>query len=1266
MVAIFDVAQLQWTLKNQNGSIQIPASGPPSQAHLDLVKAGIITEPLLGINGVPMYLAPGFEELKITTDFTQRWIVDDNWTYTADLTPFSRSLNLSSTAQQTTLLVFYGIDTVANISVGGRPVAWVNNQFRQYTFDVSTAISAPLPTDNNLTVVLESAYRYALNVSVLPEAEHFPGNGGFEYPGIYPWMRKVASDFGWDWGPAFVPVGIYKPAYLVTLSPSIGNSVPQTGTPPISPPASSTDDVVGPIFVDESSIDIYKKGQSFSVAPNQKADWIVNVTLGIRSAVAVPRSSVTLSFPELKLTSKPIPISAIPVSTNESFWVTVTWPIPDHAPQRWYPHNLGTPKLYDLDVVLATPASGRDPSIALVNFVTRTGFRTIELAQTRYSQQDIDQRGIWPGDQWHFKVNGRDFYASGTNIIPFDPFYARVPTDRVRWILESAVQSGQNMLRVWGGGTYQPSSSTVAGGVYDFYSICDELGIMAWSELIFSDALYPINDFLLENLEPEVRQNVRRVNRHPSNVQWAGGNEIEGIVTQTNRSVENGQHFLNEYVTLFQDFLHGIVVSETHSVTYTDCSTTKGVLSLDPYILRFNNGTQGEIYGNGERYNYDASVAFDYTTFPVMRFMNEFGFHSMPSFYTWDEVLLSPDDFSFNSTVVMSRDHHPPAGSLAFPNPNAPEGQREMTVAVELWLPTPSTTDTNQTFAQWCWSTQIFHTMTMVSQVAWYRHGAGQSENNLGALVWQLNDIWQGVSWSSIEYSGRWKVLQYGLTGAFAPVTIYPFWTASNESLRVLVISDRWEDVKGSAQATWYDWLGKPLNTTSFEFTVPTLNNSLIFEAEGLNTILPDGKDAADVWLHLNVTADVEGKTLTNEQFFTPTSLANAHLADPQILMSASQDLTFTLSAKGGVGAWTWIDHPSGTVGVFVDKQSGLPSNGFYLIPGIDRTQFKPALLRVCLCPLTPMVALNDAKAVNATFSPSYVPTAIFIGGTSGIGQAMALHLARTTKGACNIVLIGRNRPAAESTLASFPSPPAGSKVTREFMECDARLMKNVHSTIEGLRERFTKVNFIVLTTGFLRMTGGRVETAEGIDEKLALMYYARWAFVNGLAGLLEKAKDSGEEAKVMSVAAGGSPLAEPADLDDLGMVKRYSGIKSMKVAPTYNDLMFEKFSSIYPKITFIHSFPGVVLTPLFFTTSFPFTLLNPLIYALLWPFAISAETCAEYMWCALHSTGPGFHRTGERAQDQGMVNYMGSAEAREGLWKHTIAITDLEARVID
>ncbi|KAH9949043.1 glycoside hydrolase [Amylocystis lapponica] len=887
--AVFSLSDLSWTLKNANGSIVVPGS-VPSQAHLDLLAAGVIEEPLLGIN-----------------EYLQRWIVNDSWTYTADLTPYTQALG--SNTSETTLLVFYGLDTIANITVAGHPVAWTDNQFRQYVYDVSDLIASPVADDKNLTVVFESAYFYGLNVTSSPNAKTPLGSDYFEYAGFRQYIRKVQSDFGWDWGPAFVPSGIYRPAYLVTLSDA---PTYESEPAPNALLASSN----GSVFIDQYSLEITKVGQTSVVAPNQNADWLVNVTLAVRSVVASTDPVLVISIPELNVTSAPINLTAIPASTSEPIFVSGTFTVPDSVPERWYPFDLGTPKLYNFTVSLGLSDTAR------TSFTARSGFRTIELKQLAYTQEDIDTRGITPGDQWHFEVNGKVFYTKGTNIIPFDPFYSRITSDKVRWVLESAVLSGQNMLRVWGGGIYQPSDA--ATGVYDFYSACDELGILAWSEMIFSDATYPLNDFLLATIDPEVRENVRRVNKHPSNAQWAGGNEIENMVIGMNKSYTNGSHYLDEYNYLFGDFLYNITYEEQCAVAYTDCSTTNGVLTLDPYEIRYANKTPGHIYGNGERYNADASQAFNYSTF-----MNEFG---------WEEVLENPEDFAFNSTVVASRDRHPPAGSLIWPNPNAPQGQGQMTMGVEYWLPTPNTTDTNQTFAQWCWSTQVFQSMNMVSEIAFYRRGAGQGENNLGALVWQLNDIWQGVSWSSVEYSGRWKVLNYGMTGIFSPVVIYPFWTPENATLEVLVTSDRWETVNGTAQMTWYDWAGTPLGSTTQAFAVPTLNNSVVYQGEGLDKILPSGQAAEDVWMLLNVTANVNGQTVTNEQYFTPTSLANAKLVDPEIQVGRNADLTFTLSAQGGVAPYTWLDHPAGTVGYFVDATSNKPSNGFYLVPGIDRT----------------------------------------------------------------------------------------------------------------------------------------------------------------------------------------------------------------------------------------------------------------------------------------------------------------------------------------
>ena len=240
----------------------------------------------------------------------------------------------------------------------------------------------------------------------------------------------------------------------------------------------------------------------------------------------------------------------------------------------------------------------------------------------------------------------------------------------------------------------------------------------------------------------------------------------------------------------------------------------------------------------------------------------------MPSFYSWEEALTSPEDYYFNSSTVVACDHHPPAGSLAWPNPNAPQGQGQMTMGVELWLPTPNTTDTNQTFAQWCYSTQIFQSMNMISEIAWYRRGAGLGENNLGALVWQLNDIWQAPSWAAIEYSGRWKVLNYGMASIYTPVIVYPFWTPDNETLDIMVTNDRPYAVNGTALLTWYDWAGNELMPMVHEFEVPPLNNTVLMSMQGLETILPEGATPTNSWMLLNVSATLaDGRTVSMESY---------------------------------------------------------------------------------------------------------------------------------------------------------------------------------------------------------------------------------------------------------------------------------------------------------------------------------------------------------------------------------------------------------------
>lgn len=166
------------------------------------------------------------------------------------------------------------------------------------------------------------------------------------------------------------------------------------------------------------------------------------MTLAVRSVVASESATLTIDIPELNITSRPLKVAAIPANTKAPTFITVQFTVPNGVPELWFPHTLGTPRLYDFNIALTLSSS----STAGASFTTRSGFRTIELAQTPYSQEEVDSRGITPGDQWHFKVNGKTFYTLGTSIIPFDPFYARVDTAKARWVLESAVRTGQNMV----------------------------------------------------------------------------------------------------------------------------------------------------------------------------------------------------------------------------------------------------------------------------------------------------------------------------------------------------------------------------------------------------------------------------------------------------------------------------------------------------------------------------------------------------------------------------------------------------------------------------------------------------------------------------------------------------------------------------------------------------------------------------------------------------------------------------------------------------
>ena len=135
---------------------------------------------------------------------------------------------------------------------------------------------------------------------------------------------------------------------------------------------------------------------------------------------------------------------------------------------------------------------------------------------------------------------------------------------------------------------------------------------------------------------------------------------------------------------------------------------------------------------------------------------------------------------------------------------------------------------------------------------------------------------------------------------------------------------------------------------------------------------------------------------------------------------------------------------------------------------------------------MSTIAAVQNANIVSGGALP-YRPVAVFVGGTAGIGAGMARAFAQHRKGDAHIIIIGRNRQAAQELIASFPKPAEGEP-QHEFVECDVTLMRNVQQTTSELAGRLPKVNFLILSPGILT-TKGRSETDEGIDEKLAIVY---------------------------------------------------------------------------------------------------------------------------------------------------------------------------------
>ena len=262
---------------------------------------------------------------------------------------------------------------------------------------------------------------------------------------------------------------------------------------------------------------------------------------------------------------------------------------------------------------------------------------------------------------------------------------------------------------------------------------------------------------------------------------------------------------------------------------------------------------------------------------------------------------------------------------------------------------------------------------------------------------------------------------------------------------------------------------------------------------------------------------------------------------------------------------------------------------------------------------------------------------ALVVGGTSGIGEGIAKRLA---KAHVNVTIVGRDAKRGAEIVQQLEGL-GGSQ--HQFQVCDSFSMKNIQDFCTEYRQTHASLDFLVLTQGIATMQG-RTETKEGLDQKLALHYFGRMAYIHGLLPVL---RQSGHQAKVMSVLSGGYNKPYPFSLikEDFELRKNYSLSNAATAAGQYNDLGLDALSKDpeNAKILFAHAYPGFVRTR--WGSEFP-TILRAGI-RVLQHFAKTTDECAESLCHPLfHSNLTGFTHVFEN----GDIHKVSATEKREQL----------------
>lgn len=584
------------------------------------------------------------------------------------------------------------------------------------------------PKDNHLKIYFTSPLSKEKTASELSYADFPDVNNTLRM-----FSRKAQFHYGWDWGPRFVSCGLQN-AEIITWSNVIMRdmSIKQLSL------ANDLAHLQGQVVIE-------------SDADNKN----VNVDMLFGDILSSQKAILSAG------------LNTISIDIN----------IPN--PIRWWTHNLGKPHLYDVKTTITNPENGKT-AVKWAESSIKYGIRTIELVQDKDSK----------GETFYFKLNGIPIFAKGSNMIPLNIFQERVTSEHIDQIINSATEANMNMLRVWGGGIYQPN---------EFYEKCDQKGILIWQDFMYACAMYPNETHFLENARLEAVEQVQRLRNHACLALWCGNNEINEAWNnwgwQPRFNPDQKEYIWKAYQDVFQEMLPKVVKENANGTQYYESSPRFG--RYNPKSL-----TEGD--------NHDWSVwhdekPFEYFDEKIPRFSSEYGFQSFPDWQTIASF-TTPEDRTLESPVMTAHQKHP-------------KGNQIIKKYADKSYKTP------KEFENFIYVSQLVQADAIRRAIEAQRRAMPYC---MGSLYWQLNDVWPAASWSSIDNFGRWKALQYTARSAFNNILISP--VVSKDSFKIHVVNDKLEDIEGDLFVYVMNFAGKVLFMDGRYLTLPANSSKVYYE----------------------------------------------------------------------------------------------------------------------------------------------------------------------------------------------------------------------------------------------------------------------------------------------------------------------------------------------------------------------------------------------------------------------------------------------------